>query len=262
MNLNLQSKRVIVTGGNRGLGRCCALALAREKARVCITARDHKHLDNTLKEIQNLSGDGYAVSADLTREDDCLKVVNETVEAFGGIDILINCAGAAGNRDILDLPIETISDGLTLKSFGYLRMAQLVMPYMKRNHWGRIINIAGSAGTSPDRNNIPTSLANIAILNITRALSDAVSEYGILVNTVCPGITNTQRARNMQQARADLEKRHVEDILKEIGQVLPARRIAEPEEVAEVVTFLASEKCSYMFGSSIYMDGGGRRGTP
>ena len=101
MNLNLQSKRVIVTGGNRGIGRCCALALAREKARVCITARDHKHLDNTLKEIQNLSGDGYAVSADLTREDDCLKVVNETVEAFGGIDILINCAGAAGNRDIV-----------------------------------------------------------------------------------------------------------------------------------------------------------------
>ena len=133
---------------------------------------------------------------------------------------------------------------------------------MKENRWGRIINIAGSAGTSPTRSNIPTGAANITILNITRALSDAVAGDGILVNTVCPGLTNTSRARTQQGARAEREGRDVEALLQELGRELPAGRIAEPEEVANVVTFLASEACSYMFGSALYMDGGNRRSTP
>ena len=106
------------------------------------------------------------------------------------------------------------------------------------------------------------SLANVTILNTTRALSDAVSGDGILVNTICPGITNTERARTMQKTRAEQEGMSVGQILEKLGSKLPAGRIAEPEEIANVVAFLASEPCSYMFGSSLYMDGGGRRGTP
>ena len=261
MNLGLNGKRAIVTGGNRGIGRCCALALAREGARICITARDEKRLNDTLKEIKNAGGDGYAVTADLTELENCVKVVDETVEEFGGVDILVNCAGAAKGGDILDLPTELIDDALSLKSYSYLRLSQLVIPHMKKNNWGRIIHIAGGAGTSPTQMNIPVSLANISILNMTRALSDAVSKEGILVNAICPGLTNTERARTMQQVRADNEGRDVEEILRELGLELPAGRLAEPEEIANVVTFLASESCSYMFGSSLYMDGGERRGT-
>ncbi len=262
MNLGLKGKRAIVTGGNRGIGRCCALALAREGARICITARDEQRLNNTLEEIKEASGDGYAVTADLTVLENCKKVVDETVGAFGGVDILVNCAGAAKGGDILDLPTELIDDALGLKSYSYLRLSQLVIPYMKKNKWGRIIHIAGGGGTSPTENNIPISLANISILNFTRSLSDAVSKDGILVNAICPGITNTQRLRNIHQARAEKEGRDVEEILRELGAELPAGRMAEPEEIANVVTFLASEPCSYMFGSSLYMDGGERRGTP
>jgi NAD(P)-dependent dehydrogenase (short-subunit alcohol dehydrogenase family) len=262
MKLGLKGKRAIVTGGNRGIGRCCALALAREGARVCITAREEKLLNKTLVEITEAGGEGYAVSADLTQLENCVKVVNETVSEFGGVDILVNCAGAAKGGDILDLPTELIDDALALKSYSYLRLSQLVIPYMKKNKWGRIIHIAGGGGTSPTENNIPISLANISILNFTRALSDAVSTDGILVNAICPGITNTQRSRNIHQARAEKEKRDVEEVLRELGRELPAGRIAEPEEIANVVTFFASEACSYIFGSSLYMDGGERRGTP
>jgi NAD(P)-dependent dehydrogenase (short-subunit alcohol dehydrogenase family) len=184
------------------------------------------------------------------------------VEAFGGVDILVNNVGAAKNADILELNVEQISEALQLKSYNYLRMAQLVIPHMKENGWGRIVNIAGGAGTSPTRTNIPTGAANITILNMTRALSDAVSGDGILVNTVCPGLTNTPRARTQQGARAEREGRDVEEVLKELGSELPAGRMAEPEEIANVATFLASEACSYIFGSSIYMDGGVRRSTP
>ena len=262
MDLGLKGKRAIVTGASRGIGRCCALVLAREGARVCITARSQERLDVVISEIDGAGGEGYAVAVDLTSLESCQKVVNETVSHFGGVDILVNCAGAARGGAILDLSTELIDDALSLKSYSYLRLSQLVIPHMKQNGWGRIINIAGGAGTSPTSENIPVSLANITILNMTRALSDAVSGDGILVNTICPGLTNTQRARDVQQASATEVGKDVETLLQELGNELPAGRIAEPEEIANVVAFLASEPCSYIFGSSIYMDGGGRRGTP
>ena len=262
MNLGLEGKRAIVTGGSRGIGRCCARALAQEGTRVCIVARTQSELNQVLEEINEMDGEGFAVAVDLTSQKSCQQVVHETVETFGGVDILVNNVGAAKNADILELSAKCIDDALRLKSYSYLRMAQLVIPYMKESQWGRIINIAGGAGTSPSRRNIPTGAANVTILNMTRALSDAVSIDGILVNTICPGLTNTVRARTQQNARAVFENRDVEELLWELERELPAGRMAEPEEIANVVAFLASEICSYMFGSSIYMDGGARRGTP
>ena len=262
MDLGLSGKRAIVTGGSRGIGKQCALALAREGVHVCIAARTQETLNQTLVEINQTGPKGHAVAADLTTQANCEKVVQATIDCFGGVDILINNVGAARNADILELSPELIDDALGLKTYSYLRMSQLVIPYMKENRWGRIINIAGSAGTSPTRGNIPTGAANITILNITRALSDAVAADGILVNTVCPGLTNTGRARTQQGARAEREGRDVEELLQALGEELPAGRIAEPEEVANVVTFLASETCSYMFGTALYMDGGKRRAPP
>ena len=262
MDLGLSGKRAIVTGGSRGIGRQCALALAREGVHVCIAARTQDVLNQVLAELEQTGHQGHAVAVDLTTQTSCEKVVQETIDRFGGVDILVNNVGAAQNADILELSPELIDDALALKTYSYLHMSQLVIPYMRENRWGRIINIAGAAGTSPTRSNIPTGAANITILNITRALSDAVAVDGILVNTVCPGLTNTGRARTQQGVRAQREGRDIEELLQALGQELPAGRIAEPVEIANVVTFLASEACSYMFGSTLYMDGGKRRATP
>ena len=196
MDLGLKGKRAVVTGGSQGIGRCCALALAREGARVCIAARTQEMLDAVVAEIDAAGGEGHAVAVDLTREENCEVVVNEAICAFGGVDVLVNNVGAARNADILDLDVAQISEALALKSYSYLRMAQLVIPLMRESGWGRIVNVAGGAGTSPTRGNIPTGAANAIILNMTRALSDAVSGDGILVNAVCPGLTNTPRARS------------------------------------------------------------------
>ncbi len=262
MEFGLKGKRAIVTGGNRGIGRASALELAREGAKVCITARDERALESVAKDLNKAGGEGMFVSADLTSMDGCKRVVDAAAEKFGGVDILINTAGAAQGTDVLDIDTELLSEALGLKTYGYLRMAQLVIPHMKKNGWGRIVNIAGGAGASPARGNMPTSFANITVLNTTRALSDAVSGEGILVNSICPGTTNTQRTRNRLQRRADKEGKSIDDLLKEEGRRVPAGRVAEPEEIARVVCFLCSEANSYMFGSSIYMDGGSRRGTP
>ena len=171
-------------------------------------------------------------------------------------------AGAATLGPILELPVNAIEDALALKTYGYLRLSQLVAPHMRTRGWGRIVNIAGGAGASPNAWNIPTSLANAGVLNVTRALSDALSADGILVNTICPGLTNTDRARDMARQRAQQQGRDVDDVLAEMAKDVPAKRMAEPEEIARVAVFLSSEACSYVHGSSIYMDGGGRRGTP
>ena len=262
MDLGLNGKRAIVTGASRGIGNACALALAAEGARVCVTARNQDLLAQAVKDINAAGGEGMSVAADLTAMDGCQAVIDACVEKWGGVDVLVNVAGAAGGGDILDLPADVIGDALALKSFGYLRMAQLVIPHMRKNKWGRIVNIAGGAGASPARGNIPTSVANATVLNITRALSDAVSADGILVNVINPGMTNTQRARDLQQGRADREGLNVEDLIKDLGSKLPAGRIAEPDEIARVACFLASAACSYVFGSSVYMDGGQRRAAP
>ena len=262
MEFGLKGKRAIVTGGNRGIGRASALELAREGAKVCVTARDERLLESVAKDLNKAGGEGMFVSADLTSMDGCKRVVDAAAEKFGGVDILINTAGAAQGTDVLDIDTELLSEALGLKTYGYLRLAQLVIPHMKKNGWGRIVNIAGGAGASPARGNMPTSFANITVLNTTRALSDAVSGEGILVNSICPGTTNTQRTRNRLQARADKEGKSADDLLKEEGRKVPAGRVAEPDEIARVACFLCSEANSYIFGSSIYMDGGSRRGTP
>ncbi len=262
MDLGLNGKRAIVTGASRGIGNACALALAAEGARVCVTARDEQLLAQTVQDIEAAGGEGMYVAADLMSLEGCQDVVDACVAKWDGVDVLINAAGAARGGDILELPAEVIADALALKSYGYMRMAQRVIPHMQQNKWGRIVNIAGGAGASPARGNIPTSIANAAVYNITRALSDAVAGDGIQVNVINPGMTNTQRARDLQQARADKEGRDVEEVLKELGARLPAGRIAEPEEIARVACFLASEACSYVNGSSLYMDGGARRATP
>ncbi|MDE0686133.1 MAG: SDR family NAD(P)-dependent oxidoreductase, partial [Candidatus Poribacteria bacterium] len=161
MDLGLNGKRAIVTGGSRGIGKQCALALAREGAQVCIAARTQDTLNQALTEINQTGHKGHAVAGDLTTQANCEKVVQATISRFGGVDILVNNVGAARNADILELSPGLIDDALALKTYSYLRMSQLVIPHMKENRWGRIINIAGSAGTSPTRGNIPTGAANI-----------------------------------------------------------------------------------------------------
>lgn len=227
-----------------------------------VVGRDRQLLAGVLREVEAFGVRGGAVCADLRYAEGCELAARSCLELLGGVEILVNSAGAATIGPILDLPVEAIEDALALKTYGYLRMSQLVIPHMRAQGWGRIVNIAGGAGTSPTAMNIPTSLANAGVLNITRALSDAVSKDGITVNVICPGLTNTDRARDMARPAALRQGRPIEEVLQEMASSVPAGRMAEPEEVARVAVFLASEAASYVHGSSVYMDGGTRRSTP
>ena len=150
MDLGLNGKRAIVTGGSRGIGKQCSLALAREGVHVCIAARTQDTLNQALTEINQTGHKGHAVAGDLTTQANCEKVVQATIDRFGGVDILVNNVGAARNADILELSPDLIDDALALKTYSYLRMSQLVIPYMKENRWGTNYQYRGFSGHKSD----------------------------------------------------------------------------------------------------------------
>src|SRR6187200_2368051 len=173
MDLGLKGKRALVTGASSGIGRCCAIALAAEGARVCCTGRDQARLDAVVQECKAAGGEAFGFIADLSTQEGCNAVMNSCVIEYGGIDILINNAGAAQNVDLLtELTTEHIDDALGLKTYSFLRLSQLAFPHMKEQGWGRIVNIAGAAGTRPHTGNLPPSFANITVINLATALQD------------------------------------------------------------------------------------------
>jgi 3-oxoacyl-[acyl-carrier protein] reductase len=268
MNLGLTGKRALVTGASSGIGRSCAVELAKEGARVCAVGRDERRLTEVVAEITSAGGEAFWVAADLSTEDGCKDAISACVTRLGGIDVLVNVAGAAQQAHVLDdLTTELIDDALGLKLYSYLRLSQMAFPYMQAQGWGRIVNIAGAAGTGPTATNLPASFANVSILNMTRALSDVGVGDGILVNTICPGLTDTPRTREHQRVAARRAGRvpdeaEIEAAIDRAARALPAGRMCAPEDVAKVTCFLASEACSYVQASAIYMDGGARRATP
>ncbi|MCZ4518879.1 SDR family oxidoreductase [Rhodococcus ruber] len=259
MQTGLAGKIALVTGGSRGIGRASALALAAEGTRVCVVGRDSDLLDEV---VARSDGSAVSVIADLSTEEGCRVAYDACIAGYGSPDILVNCAGSAGMGPVLDLRRSDIDDALRLKLHGYLTMSQLVAPDMRRRGWGRIVNVSGGAGASPTSTNLPTSLANIAVHNLTRALSDELAPDGVLVNVVAPGLTLTGRATDLFRVASEKSGRNVEALIAEAGAGVPAGRAARAEEIAAAVCFLSSELCSYIHGSAIYMDGGGRRATP
>ena len=252
MELGLKGKVAVVTGGSEGIGRATALRLAQEGAHVAICARRKELLDNVSAEIQKFGVQGLAVPADMSKAADIERFMKAVIDRFGRIDILVNNAGTSMRGAFLEVGDDMWSADLDLKVFGAIRCTRLVIPAMKKQGGGRIVNITISGAKQPAAQSMPTSVSRAAGLAITKALSKEFAADNILVNTVCIGrIKSGQHERRFKK-----DGMSAEEYYSRMAKDIPLKRVGEAEEVANVIAFLVSDAASYVTGSSINLDGG------
>jgi len=259
MELGLERKVAIITGGSKGIGRATALAFLHEGASVLICARGQQSLDETVAAAGHAARERIdAIAADLMQAAAIKQVVARCVERFGRVDILVNNAGSARQGDFLELTDEAWVDDWTLKFFGYVRMAREVLRQMQRQGNGVIINIIGTGGLNPTGNYMIGGAANAALNHFSKALADAAAKYGVRAVGINPGPIFTERLLKMRGALAPGAAGQPDD--EAFRRMTPLGRIGKPEEVADLVLFLASDRGGFIHGANISIDGGTTKG--
>ena len=263
MDLGLKGKTALVTGGSKGIGRAVADGLAREGAHVAICARGAVDLDKAAAEIRSAAGGGEVVPvvADLGQLSDVSRVVQTVHARFGRLDILVNNAGAIRGGDFLKIPDEQWAGDWNLKLVGYVRMARAVFPLMQKQGGGRILNVVGAAGRNPSPGYLTGGIANAGLINFTKGLADLGAPSNILVTAVSPAATATERWESMIAQQAQTEGKSVAQIREEASAAYPLKRIATPEDIADLVCYLVSERAAFITGVCITVDGGATRGV-
>ncbi len=252
MDLQLNNRVALVTGGSQGIGKAIAIKLAQEGASVVIAARGRELLDQVAQEIRATGGKVHAVQADVSSDAACTKLIEECVKTFGRLDILINNAGTSATGEFESVTDQAWQSDFDLKLFAAIRLARLAIPGMKANRWGRIINVTNIGAKQPRAKSMPTTVTRAAGLAFTKALSKEFAPDNILVNTICIGLIKAgQHERKAAKAGIPVEKMY-----ETLGKDIPLGRVGRAEEVANVAAFLVSEAASYVTGSSINLDGG------
>ena len=252
MDLELKDKVAIVTGGSQGIGKAAALRLAAEGARVVIAARGRELLDQVAGEIRAAGGSVAAVQADVSRAEDCARLVAEAVKAFGRLDILVNNAGTSATGEFESVTDDLWQADFELKLFAAIRLARLAIPHMKRQGGGRIVNITNIGAKQPRAKSMPTTVTRAAGLAFTKALSKEFAPHQILVNTICIGSVRAGQ-HDRKAAKAGIA---AEQYYANMGKDIPLGRVGRAEEVANAIAFLASGAASFITGSSLNLDGG------
>jgi len=260
MDLGLQGRVAMITGGSMGIGYASALGLAREGASVGICARGRERLEQVAQEITNRTGMAVLpVVADMAQQADAERFVQTILQQFGRIDILVNCAGSSPGGTLERLEEHHWMESLNLKFMGYVRTTKAVVPHMKARRWGRIINVIGNDGIKPIYFELTPGAANAAGINFTLAIAEELAPYGITVNALNPGPVDTERWWGLVRIMAR-ERQLSEDAANNLAiQSIPLGRLCTAEEVANVVVFLASERASFVTGASITIDGAQRQ---
>lgn len=257
MNLGLKGKIALVAASSKGLGRASAEVMAQEGAKVTICARDEEALNAVRDEIAAATGaEILAITADMTKAEDITNVVQKTVDQFGGLHILVCNASGPPAGYFPEFDDEQWQAAFNLNMMSTVRLIRAALPHMQEAKWGRVINITSFIVKEPIHNLILSNSIRAAVHGLAKTLANQVGRDGITVNNVMPGWTQTDRVNQLVANIAQNSGKTEEEVIAGITQAIPAGRMGQPEEFGALVAFLASEKASYISGTSIPADGG------
>jgi 3-oxoacyl-[acyl-carrier protein] reductase len=241
VDLGLRGRTAIVCGGSAGMGLASAEALAAEGANVVLFARRREPLEREAERIGAL-----AVRGDVSNPADLQRLVERTIEAFDGVDILVNNSGGPPRGNSLELTDDVVEEAVELLLLSVVRLTGLCLPYLGKSRHGRVINIASSTVREPVDNLALSNIVRPGVIGWAKSLARDVGSQGITVNSIAPGRIDTERLKEVYPegpSESDLAG-------------IPLRRLGNPREVGDVVCFLASDRASYVTGTVIPVDGG------
>jgi 3-oxoacyl-[acyl-carrier protein] reductase len=259
MELGLRGKVAVVTGASRGIGLAIARTLLEEGCLLAICARDGERLNAAVSELGRGPRRVIGVPTDVTDEAAVQTFVRCAGEEFGRIDILVNNAGTHLRGTVESTTLDILERQLRDKVFGFFSMIKAVLPIMRRQRDGRIVNIVGQAGRHPHPDRFPSGVTNAALMALTKSVADAVARDNIRVNAVCPQYIESELLASLIEK--EMRERRVDRATAAAGftRANPLGRTGKPEEVADLVAFLVSDCADFVAGSSVSIDGGYHR---
>ncbi|HEV2297168.1 MAG TPA: SDR family oxidoreductase [Candidatus Acidoferrales bacterium] len=257
MDLGLKGRVAIVAAASKGLGRAVAEEMAREGAEVAICARTAADLEKAAEKIRNDTGrEVFHQAFDVTRQDAVRDFVAAVEKRFGRVDICVTNAGGPPSKKFLDISLEEWRTAVDLTLMSAVYFAREVLPRMQKRRWGRFLAITSVSVKQPIDNLLLSNSIRAAVTGLVRTLANEFGPDGITANCVCPGYTLTERLDELAAVQAKQSGIARETIFERWSSQVPLGRIGKPEEFAALVTFLASERASYISGASIAVDGG------
>ncbi|HLI24455.1 MAG TPA: SDR family oxidoreductase, partial [Acidimicrobiales bacterium] len=248
MDLGLDGRRALVTGATKGIGRAVALELAREGVSVAICSRHVDDVNLTVAELEDTGVAVYGAAADVTAAEDVSRFVDDAAAALGGIDIVVNNAGAAHPGNFASLTDDDFRADLDVKLFSQIRTTRAALPHLRRSGAPRVVNVNAVYARYPDPAFFATTVNRAACLNLSKALAQELGPENILVNSVNIGFVVTPQWDNIWQRRAP--DKHRDDFFAELAaREVPLGRFGTVEEVSGLVAFLASDRASYITGA-------------
>lgn len=260
MDLGLSGKVALVTAASQGIGRATALAFAREGARLAICARESTALERVAAEVRGLGADCEPIRCDLTEPAQIEAMVERVVGRFGSVHVLVNNAGGPPPGHFDEVTDADWRRAYELTLMSAVRTARAVLPFMRRQRWGRVVNVSSYSVKQPIPDLVLSNSLRLAVAGWAKTLAGEVARDNVLINTVAPGWTRTDRVRQMLESRARAaagsEASAPDAAEAAIVRGIPLGRLGEPAEIADVVVFLASERASFVTGTLLPVDGG------
>lgn len=259
MELGLEKKVALVTGGTSGIGLAIAHRFIGEGARVAVCGRNSEKLATAVAELRQAGGDVEGFIAHMDNPEEVRDLVSATVSHFGALDIVISNAGTHLQGTLDDVAVEQLEAHLRAKVLGPWELARQAAPHLRRQGGGRFIVIVGQAGKVPGANIIASAITNAAQHAFVKSLADHLGQDGILVNSVCPSRIASPLTAKLNLDSEQYIGRSLEQQESGWGKQVPLGRFGEPNDIADAVLFLASERASFLTGTSIDVDGGYQR---